>query len=1164
MSAKGKVKAKKKGTATITATAADGSGKKATCKVTVKEASSSSSTAATVSVTSIALNATESALTVNTTKQLTATVSPSKVTTQKIAWSSSDSAVATVNEKGLVTAVAEGAATITAAATDGSGISATCLITVKGITVDSQTALEKALKSGTYTSVSVISDSLENLTIPEGDYSNTALIIDAPKAHIENYGVFKSVEIANIGNDTYVDRAHGNTIRYRAPHGHVRIADGASVAAIVIAPGAQAATIENDGDIAKFQITTPSNLVITGVSSQRSIETEISAEAQGSTITTNQALDATSQAEDVTVNLETGAEATTFAVDNTSQIPTVNGVGTVAVQVGESGLETVVANNTETQTATANVKGVVRNVQGDGLEGVQILVKLYGSTDVTKTLTTDEGGNYAVSDLPIGNYSMEFNVDGYQSAVQTVVLLGNAANTTVALPDIILAEGEGVGSISGVLRDAATGATVDSGLTVAIRSGVNNVSGTPVASTTTDENGTYSFSDLPVGAYTVQVVDNRGQDDVYVTNSFTVTVVEGQVTVPDRTMTYVLKDEQIRFVLEWGDEQSGACRDLDSHLVGPTPNGGQFHTWYSDKEYYYGTDEESNDISYDGLDVDDTTWEGPETTTIYVPVEGTYHFYVHDFCHLDSDDGDYMSRSQATVKVYSGNRLLATYAMPNEAGTLWDVCTYDSTTGSLNAVGTVSYWDTPEMVGVDAHAYYAEKLQSTIDEAQTIVDGMGAAAPESLTTALETAKSTLNDSDSTADQLRQQVSDLQDAMDGLTSGLWLEISGDDIDSFYWDSSEENKLVRYGTITGFTQTIPDYTVSVDEDSIYEIKDSDKSDYAQMITVTNSQGVTATYYVSYAVSSNATGIRNVSLVDEDDNDLIDEWDYELLDEDDADSDYVLTIWGYKAALLDADYAALQVTPRASGATCAISDSDRDGYDKKVVVTYGDASRTYYIEYRMSSSATSLRAVTLLDSNGDNVITGWSTEWIDDDDSDAYMLGLKGTKTELAERDYDDLTFTVYGEGATTEIADSDIAGYAKKLIVTCGDRTRVYYLTYTSMRVVGGSLTLDEAQDFAVDEGQEILYSFTAPETGSYVFETTGSSDTYGTLYDADMEELTANDDGDNGTNFQINYVLDEGQTYYLSVRGLSWDSASGSVSVTKNAAADSSDDAVDDE
>ena len=74
----------------------------------------------------ITLDVTEVTLTVGETKQVIASLTPEDVEGVTVEWSSSNTAVATVND-GLITAVAEGTATITAKA---DGQSATCAVTV--------------------------------------------------------------------------------------------------------------------------------------------------------------------------------------------------------------------------------------------------------------------------------------------------------------------------------------------------------------------------------------------------------------------------------------------------------------------------------------------------------------------------------------------------------------------------------------------------------------------------------------------------------------------------------------------------------------------------------------------------------------------------------------------------------------------------------------------------------------------------------------------------------------------------------------------------------------------------------------------------------------------------------------------------------------------------
>ena len=112
----GEVKAVGAGTATIKVVVGDIS---ATCQVTVLQP-----------VTGIRLN--KSSLTMDAlgTFQMTASASPDNAYDKRILWSSSDPAIATVDENGLVTALKKGTATITAAAMDGSGAKSTCKVTV--------------------------------------------------------------------------------------------------------------------------------------------------------------------------------------------------------------------------------------------------------------------------------------------------------------------------------------------------------------------------------------------------------------------------------------------------------------------------------------------------------------------------------------------------------------------------------------------------------------------------------------------------------------------------------------------------------------------------------------------------------------------------------------------------------------------------------------------------------------------------------------------------------------------------------------------------------------------------------------------------------------------------------------------------------------------------
>ncbi|MEI6386529.1 MAG: Ig-like domain-containing protein, partial [Spirochaetota bacterium] len=88
----------------------------------------------TVSVTSLALNKTTLLLEVGGTETLVATVAPAGATYKGLSWSSSASAIASVSQAGLVTALRVGSATVTATSKDG-GFFQDCLVTVSPKTV---------------------------------------------------------------------------------------------------------------------------------------------------------------------------------------------------------------------------------------------------------------------------------------------------------------------------------------------------------------------------------------------------------------------------------------------------------------------------------------------------------------------------------------------------------------------------------------------------------------------------------------------------------------------------------------------------------------------------------------------------------------------------------------------------------------------------------------------------------------------------------------------------------------------------------------------------------------------------------------------------------------------------------------------------------------------
>ena len=114
------IEAKEYGTATITGQALDGSGVKATCKVTVPRPK----------LTGLTLNKTKATINIGKTTTVSVkTVTPAEGS-RNVTWKSSNTKVATVTSAGVVKGISKGIATITATAGDGSGVKAVCTVTV--------------------------------------------------------------------------------------------------------------------------------------------------------------------------------------------------------------------------------------------------------------------------------------------------------------------------------------------------------------------------------------------------------------------------------------------------------------------------------------------------------------------------------------------------------------------------------------------------------------------------------------------------------------------------------------------------------------------------------------------------------------------------------------------------------------------------------------------------------------------------------------------------------------------------------------------------------------------------------------------------------------------------------------------------------------------------
>ncbi len=120
VSSKGVVTAKKAGTVTITAKAKDGSGKKAVCKVAVKQP-----------VKKISIKPTSAKIKVKMQYPLTVKVEPGDATSKALVWKSSNTKIVKVSSKGVLLGVRKGTAYVSATAKDGSKVTCKIKVTVR-------------------------------------------------------------------------------------------------------------------------------------------------------------------------------------------------------------------------------------------------------------------------------------------------------------------------------------------------------------------------------------------------------------------------------------------------------------------------------------------------------------------------------------------------------------------------------------------------------------------------------------------------------------------------------------------------------------------------------------------------------------------------------------------------------------------------------------------------------------------------------------------------------------------------------------------------------------------------------------------------------------------------------------------------------------------------
>lgn len=365
---------------------------------------------------------------------------------------------------------------------------------------------------------------------------------------------------------------------------------------------------------------------------------------------------------------------------------------TAAATVGAStGLVTGVAAGTTTVTATSEGKSgtaVITVVPNTGLTfamsgrvveapaNTAVVGARVTATDanalVIATTLTDASGNWSLPGLAAGSV-LGLSAGATNFVSTTVAPVPVTGALTVETIPLVRASAA-TGGLSGFARNASTNLAITTGVAVELRQGMGSTTGLAVQATTTAADGSYGVTGLAAGTYTLTM---RGAG--YTQSSRTVAVAGGATTASqDLALSASANANQWRVVLSW----VAAARDLDLYLTLPG-------TGNSRQQIYFLQPGNCAVAPFACLDKDASAAPGPETVTISQLGAGVYRFYVQNYNAPSSAADSSLMLSGAQVRVFNGTQQVASYAVPQQSGTLWTAFELDGATGILTPRNTM-------------------------------------------------------------------------------------------------------------------------------------------------------------------------------------------------------------------------------------------------------------------------------------------------------------------------------------------------------------------------------------------------------------------------------------------------------------------------------------------
>jgi len=427
-----------------------------------------------VNVTGVTLEESTLTLTVNLTDTLTVVVEPTVASNSSVNWSSSDETVATVVD-GIVTAIAEGSATITVTSVDG-GYTNTCIVTVAALSNSySQSSGDVSVSEMVYSSTT----SDENaVNVSGGTFLMSHCVLTKTGETLDSDGSsFYGSNAALLATDNGVVNMTGGSITTDAIGANAIVAYGGTVNVSDVVMNCTQSLSRGIHATGGGTIVA-SNLTITTAGANSSV---IATDRGGGTVT-------------VTGGTYTCTGTDCAVLYSTGDIIANNITGSSAIgEIGAiEGDNTITINNCDlTSGATSTSRGLFlyQSFSGDAGEGVNSTIDVTGGS---LTMTDDAAPLIEVATVVTGQVTL----DGVTTTVPSGIIMYVDYNTrweTYGATGVLILSGDGTTYKGSIVSDSYSSAvaTVNAGV---IWQGAYNTDDTAKATTLTVNGGTWELT----------------------------------------------------------------------------------------------------------------------------------------------------------------------------------------------------------------------------------------------------------------------------------------------------------------------------------------------------------------------------------------------------------------------------------------------------------------------------------------------------------------------------------------------------------------------------------------------------------------------------------------------------------------------------------------------